>query len=40
MTEQYAKLFRNHIARTGNTAREIWRLMEGEARHSMQETGA
>jgi integrase len=31
MTERYAKLGRKHIARTGNTAREIWRLMESES---------
>jgi integrase len=30
MTERYAKLARNHIARTGSTAREIWKLMEQE----------
>jgi len=28
MTERYAKLARHHIAKTGNTAREIWKLME------------
>jgi integrase len=28
MTERYAKLARKHIAKTGNTAREIWKLME------------
>jgi integrase len=28
MTERYAKLARQHIARTGSTAREIWKLME------------
>lgn len=28
MTERYAKLARKHIARTGSTAREIWKLME------------
>lgn len=28
MTERYAKLGRKHIARTGSTAREIWKLME------------
>jgi integrase len=28
MTERYAKLGRQHIARTGNTAREIWKLLE------------
>ena len=30
MTERYAKLARKHIARTGSTAREIWKLMEQE----------
>lgn len=30
MTERYAKLGRKHIARTGNTARELWKLMEPE----------
>ena len=28
MTERYAKLARQHIARTGSTAHEIWKLME------------
>jgi len=28
MTDRYAKLARQHIARTGSTAREIWKLME------------
>jgi hypothetical protein len=28
MSERYAKLARNHIARTGSTARAIWKLME------------
>ncbi len=28
MTERYAKLARQHIARTGNTAREMWKLLE------------
>jgi integrase len=31
MTERYAKLARKHIARTGNTAREIWKLLEDKA---------
>jgi integrase len=31
MTKRYAKLSRGHIARTGNTAREVWKLMEPEA---------
>src|SRR5437879_5410171 len=30
MTERYAKLAKKHIARTGSTAREIWKLMEQE----------
>jgi hypothetical protein len=29
MTERYAKLGRHHIARTGSTAREIWKQPEG-----------
>jgi len=32
MTQRYPKLAKHHIARTGNTAREMWRLMEGGAR--------
>lgn len=39
MTERYAKLGKQHIASTGNTAREIWKLMEGEAR-SKEQTGS
>ena len=31
MTERYAKLAKAHIARTGGTVREMWRLMEGDA---------
>ncbi len=31
MTERYAKLARQHIARTGSTAREIWKQLEGIA---------
>jgi len=31
MTERYAKLGREHIARTGSTAREIWKQLEGIA---------
>lgn len=30
MTERYAKLGKNHIARTGNTVREMWKLVEPE----------
>ena len=30
MTERYAKLARKHIAKTGSTAREIWKLVEQE----------
>ncbi len=32
MTERYAKLAKSHIARTGSTAREMWKLMEGVLR--------
>jgi hypothetical protein len=28
MTERYAKLARQNIARTGSTAREMWKLLE------------
>ena len=28
MTERYAKLAKQHIAKTGSTAREMWKLME------------
>jgi integrase len=38
MTERYAKLAKSHIARTGSTAREMWRLMEGEQREQSQGT--
>ncbi len=31
MTQRYAKLGKSHIARTSNTAREMWGLIEGEA---------
>jgi integrase len=31
-TERYAKLAKSHIARTGNTARIMWKLMERKAR--------
>ena len=31
MTQRYAKLGKAHIARTSNTAREMWSLIEGEA---------
>jgi site-specific recombinase XerD len=30
MTERYAKLGRQHIASSGSTAREIWKLLEKE----------
>ena len=36
MTERYAKLAKKHIAKTGNTAREIWKLMEVEAGNKVQ----
>ena len=38
MTERYAKLGKLHIAKTGSTAREMWKLMEGEKRDLAQET--
>lgn len=30
MTERYAKLGRRHLARTGNIAREVWKMMDEE----------
>ena len=30
MTERYAKLAKTHIAKTADTARELWKLMEYE----------
>jgi hypothetical protein len=38
MTERYAKLAQSHIAKTGSTAREMWRPMEGERREQAQAT--
>jgi hypothetical protein len=36
MTERYAKLAKNHIARTGNTACEKWKLMDVKAGNKIQ----
>lgn len=36
MTERYAKLGKEHIARTGSTAREMWRMMEPERREQIE----
>lgn len=30
MKERYAKLARRHLARTGNTAREMWSLLKAD----------
>jgi integrase len=38
MTERYAKLARSHIAKTGGTAREMWRMLEGETRNQVKGT--
>ena len=38
MTERYAKLAKKHIAKTGSTAREMWRLMEGEQQEQARGT--
>jgi hypothetical protein len=38
MTERYAKLAKSHITKTGNTAREMWKLVEGERREQIQGT--
>jgi integrase len=40
MTERYAKLAKHHIARTGNTAREMWKLMEAEAGNRKEQAGS
>ena len=40
MTERYAKLARGHIAKTGSTAREMWKLMEPEAGNRKEQTGS
>ena len=37
ITERYSKLAKSHIAKTGSTAREIWILMEAEAREPHSE---
>ncbi len=36
MTERYAKLAKKHIARTGSTAREMWKLLEGDSGNAAQ----
>jgi len=36
MTERYAKLGKKHIASTGSTAREMWKMMEPERREQVQ----
>ena len=36
MTERYAKLGKKHIARTGSTAREMWKMMEPGRREQTQ----
>jgi site-specific recombinase XerD len=38
MTERYAKLAKSHIARTGSTAREIWKMMAGKTRENVRAT--
>ena len=38
MTERYAKLAKSHIAKTGSTARGMWRLMEAEGPEPAQGT--
>jgi len=38
MTKRYAKLAKKHIAKTGSTAREMWRLMEGEQQEQARGT--
>ena len=40
MTERYAKLAKGHLGRTGSTAREIWKVMEGDAGNKNVQTGS
>jgi hypothetical protein len=40
MTERYAKLAQGHIAKTGNTAREMWKLTEPEAGNTKKQAGS
>jgi integrase len=40
MTERYAKLGKGHIAKTGNTAREMWKLMQPEAGNKEAHAGS
>jgi integrase len=40
MTERYAKLAKRHIASTGSTAREMWRLMEAGMGNKESKAGA
>jgi len=36
MTERYAMRAKSHMAKTGSTAREMWKLMEGKKREQTQ----
>ena len=38
MTERYTKLGKSHIAKTGSTAREMWKLMESGMRKQAEGT--
>lgn len=38
MKERYPKLAKNHVARSGSTARKIWNMMAGEAGENVQAT--
>lgn len=38
MTERYAKLAKTHIAQTGSTARELWKLMAGDGEQHIRAT--
>ena len=37
MTERYGKLAKQHIAKTGNTARGMWRLLENGGASGVEE---
>jgi hypothetical protein len=39
MTERYTKLGKSHIAKTGSTPREMWRMMEAGMGNKAPEAG-
>jgi hypothetical protein len=39
MTERYAKLAKGHIAKTGDTARRMWRMMAADQGEDSEQAG-